>query len=97
LDNFELFLEEGKITTHAERCGAFLSRLDGQTKQTLSNYDRHVKTNYNTLKDAFIKMFKSGALDIDQYKKMIGTIPQEIKKLEGKLNKDLTVGDEEEI
>jgi hypothetical protein len=59
LENFELFLEEGKITTHAERCGAFLSRLDSQTEQTLFNYDRHVKTNYNTLKAAFTKKKKS--------------------------------------
>ena len=67
LDNFELFLEEGKITTHAERCGAFLSRLDGQTKQTLCNYDRHVKTNYNTLKDAFIKIFAKKKKTAQEY------------------------------
>jgi hypothetical protein len=48
-------------------------------------------------KDAFIKMFKSGAMDIEQYKKMIGNIPQEIKRLEAKLNKDLTMGDDEDL
>jgi hypothetical protein len=57
----------GKITTHAERCGAFLSRLDGQTKQTLCNYDRHVKTNYNTLKDAFIKIFAKKKKTAQEY------------------------------
>ena len=60
-------MEEGKITTHAERCGAFLSRLDGQTKQTLCNYDRHVKTNYNTLKDAFIKIFAKKKKSTQEY------------------------------
>lgn len=48
-------------------------------------------------KDAFVKMFKSGAMDIEQYRKMIGNIPQEIKRLEAKLNKDLTTGDDEDL
>jgi hypothetical protein len=48
-------------------------------------------------KDAFVKMYRDGAVNIEQYKKMIGNIPQEIKRLEAKLNKDLTVGDEEEM
>lgn len=47
---------------------------------------------------AFLKMYKSGDIEsIEQYKKMIGTIPQDIKKLEAKLNKDLTAGDDEEM
>ena len=48
-------------------------------------------------KDAFVKMFKSGTIDIEQYKQMIGNIPQEIKRLEAKLNKDLTTGDDEDL
>lgn len=46
-------------------------------------------------KDSLVKMYKSGTIGIDNYKKMIGTIPQEIKKLEAKLNRDLTIGDED--
>ena len=57
LENFELYLDEDNIIIHSERCAALLSRLDGKIKQMLVNYDKKVKTNYKTLKQAFLKIY----------------------------------------
>ena len=57
LDNFEFYVEEGGITSDAEKCGAFLSRMDGPVKTTLKNYDSRVKKDYTFLKNAFIKIY----------------------------------------
>jgi superfamily II DNA or RNA helicase len=57
LETFELYLDEGQVKTHSDRCGALLSRLEADDKKTLIEYDRHVKTNYKTLRNAFVKIF----------------------------------------
>lgn len=48
-------------------------------------------------KDAILMRYKSGQLGLDQYKEMIGNVPQQIKKLKSQIEKAMTVtlGDEE--
>ncbi len=48
-------------------------------------------------KDSLLMQYKSGQLGLDQYKELIGNIPQQIKKLKGQIEKAMTVtlGDEE--
>jgi len=67
LDTFELFLDEGKVTSNAEKCAAFLSRMEGGVSKTLLNYNRNVKTNYNALKDAFIKIYGTKQRTYQEY------------------------------
>ncbi len=43
LDTFEFFLDEGKVTSNAEKCAAFLSRMEGGVRKTLLNYNRNVR------------------------------------------------------
>ena len=48
-------------------------------------------------KDELVQKFTSGQIDIQQYKTMIGNIPQEIKKLQADLDKDtMQIGDDED-
>lgn len=47
-------------------------------------------------KDELIQKLKAGEITIDQYKQMIGTIPQQIKTITADLAKLTDVGDEEE-
>ncbi len=48
-------------------------------------------------KDSLLMQYKSGQLGLDQYKEMIGNVPQQIKKLKSQIEKAMTVtlGDEE--
>jgi hypothetical protein len=57
LDSFELYLDEAKIKSDTERCGAFLSRMEGTVKNTLKNYDRNVGKDYSKLREAFLKIY----------------------------------------
>lgn len=48
-------------------------------------------------KDELVKKFTSGQIDIQQYKQMIGNIPQQIKSLQSTMDADTaTIGDDEE-
>lgn len=48
-------------------------------------------------KDELVKKFTSGQIDIQQYKQMIGNIPQQIKSLQAALDKEtMPIGDDEE-
>jgi chromosome segregation ATPase len=48
-------------------------------------------------KDELVQKFTSGQIDIQQYKTMIGNIPQEIKKLQADLDRDtMQIGDDED-
>lgn len=48
-------------------------------------------------KDELVKKFTSGQIDIQQYKQMIGNIPQQIKALQTALDKEtMPIGDDEE-
>jgi predicted nucleic acid-binding Zn-ribbon protein len=48
-------------------------------------------------KDELVKKFTSGLIDIQQYKQMIGNIPQQIKALQAALDKEtMAIGDSEE-
>jgi hypothetical protein len=52
-----LYLDEAKIKSDTEKCGAFLSRMEGTVKNTLKNYDRNVGKNYSKLREAFLKIY----------------------------------------
>jgi len=42
-------------------------------------------------KDQLLMQYKSGQLGLDQYKELIGNIPQQIKKLKSQIEKAMTV------
>ena len=43
------------------------------------------------LKDQILLQYKSGQIGLDQYKELIGNIPQQIKKLKSQIEKAMTV------
>ncbi len=48
-------------------------------------------------KDELVNKFKAGQIDINQYKQMIGNIPQQIKSLQATMDADTaTIGDDED-
>ena len=67
LDSFELYLDEAKIKSDTERCGAFLSRMEGTVKNTLKNYDRNVAKDYSKLREAFVRIYAKKKKTYQEY------------------------------
>lgn len=66
-------------------------------KSTKGQYDKRSKlASLVKQKDALVSQLKSGKINIDQYKQMIGTIPQQIKTLTADLSSMTDLGDEDE-
>ena len=64
---------------------------------TKGQYDKRSKlANLVKQKDELVAQLKSGKINIDQYKQMIGTIPQQIKTLTADMSSMTDLGDEEE-
>lgn len=67
LDSFELYLDEAKIKSDTEKCGAFLSRMEGTVKNTLKNYDRNVAKDYSKLREAFVRIYAKKKKTYQEY------------------------------
>ena len=77
LENFELYLEEDNIVEDVQRCAALLSRLDGVTRNLVSNYSDNTKSDYNKLRNAMIKLFGGRKKTQAQYNIEFATRKQE--------------------
>jgi len=64
---------------------------------TKGQYDKRSKlASLVKQKDELVAQLKAGKINIDQYKQMIGTIPQQIKTLTADMSSMTDLGDEEE-
>lgn len=59
--------------------------------------EKHFKLdNLLKQKDSILAKFKTGQITIDQYKREIGNIPQQIKNLQASIDQELSVDDEKD-
>lgn len=72
--------------------------IKGADKEASADADKRTQLSALTAqKNKLIQKLKAGEITIDQYKQMIGSIPQQIKTLTADLSKLTDVDDEEEV
>jgi hypothetical protein len=94
LENFELYLEEDGIQKDREKCVAMLSRLSGEIKTLLKNYNPKVSEDYKILREYFLKIYGGIKKTLTEYQIEFALLQQgeknlyqyhsELKRLAGK-------------
>jgi hypothetical protein len=100
LENFELYLEEDGIQKDREKCVAMLSRLSGEIKTLLKNYNPKVSEDYKILSEYFLKIYGGIKKTLTEYQIEFALLQQgeknlyqyhsELKRLLGKAFPELT-------
>ena len=107
LENFELYLEEDGIQRDRDKCSAMLSRLSGDIKTLLKNYNPKVADDYKILRESFIKIYGGVKKTLTEYQIEFALLQQgdknlyqyhsELKRLAGKAFPELTDAQKESL